>query len=86
MSYALTIHDIPDDLYEALRAEAASLGTSMNKAAKALMSSALGLVNRKRPDHSAELAPFYGGLDDETWSAARESVAEGRKIDPEDWA
>ena len=86
MSYAITLHDIPDDLYAALRAEADRLGTSMNRAAKSMLAAAAGLVRTRQPDHDAELAPFFGGLDDTTWRSAKKAVAESRIIDPEDWA
>ncbi len=86
MPYALTLHDIPDDLYEALRADAERVGTSMNKAAKTLLASALGLLKSKRPNHDKELAPFFGGLDDALWISAKKSVADSRRIEPKDWA
>lgn len=86
MPAALTLHDIDDDLYTALRANADSLGTSMNRAAKALLASALGLVRRKKEDHDKELSPFFGGLDNATWSRAKAAIAEFRRIEPEDWS
>lgn len=85
MPYALTLHDIPDDLYAAMRADANRVGTSMNKSAKALLASALGLLKTRRPDHDKELAPFFGGLDDELWISAKQSVADSRRIEPKDW-
>ena len=86
MPNALTLHDIPDDLYDALRADAARVGTSMNKAAKALLASALGLLTPRHPNHDSELAPFFGGLDTELWSRAKECVAASRRVEPEDWS
>lgn len=85
MSYALTIHDIPDDLYEALRAEAASLGTSMNKAAKALMSSALGLVTSKRRNEFADFFANGPYITDKEAEAAYAAVRECRQIDWDEW-
>ena len=86
MPAALTLHDIPDDLYAALRENADSFGISMNKAAKALLSSALGLVRREKPDHDKDLAPFFGGLDDDLWRKAKETVMAARRLEPEDLA
>ena len=85
MPYALTLHDIPDDLYEALRADADRVGTSMNKAAKALLASALGLLKSKRPNHVSDFLALAGTLSDEEAAQMREAVAECRTIDWNDW-
>ena len=85
MPYALTLHDIPDDLYEALRADADRVGTSMNKAAKALLASALGLLKPKRPNHVSDFLALAGAISDEEAAQMREAVAECRTIDWKDW-
>ena len=49
---ALTLHSMDDNLVLALHRHAAELGTSLNQAAKALLSNALGLIatdERKSP-------------------------------------
>jgi len=49
---ALTLHSMDDNLVMALHRHAAELGTSLNQAAKSLLSSALGLIatdERKAP-------------------------------------
>ena len=85
MPYALTLHDIPDDLYAALRADADRVGTSMNKAAKALLASALGLLKAKRPNYVADFRALAGSISDDEADELREAVAECRTIDWKDW-
>lgn len=85
MPAAITLHDIDDDLYAALRENAARAGTSLNRAAKALLASALGLVHRKRPDHVAEFAALAGTITAEDAAALRRAVAAQRTIDEELW-
>ncbi len=85
MPYALTLHDIPDDLYEALRLDAERVGTSMNKTAKALLASALGLLKSKRPNHVADFLALAGSISDEEADQMRKAVAECRTIDWKDW-
>lgn len=85
MPNALTLHDIPDDLYEALRADAARLGTSMNKAAKALLASALGLVKPRRPNHSVEFRSLAGSITRKEADEMRTAVSECRTIDMGEW-
>ncbi|MBQ6247516.1 MAG: hypothetical protein IJK04_11660 [Kiritimatiellae bacterium] len=85
MPYALTLHDIPDDLYAALRADAEHVGTSMNKAAKALLASALGLLKPARPNYADAFRALAGAISDEEAAEMREAVAECRTIDRKDW-
>ena len=85
MPYALTLHDIPDDLYAALRADADRVGTSMNKAAKALLASALGLLKAKRPNYVDDFRALAGSISNDEADELREAVAECRTIDWKDW-
>lgn len=85
MPYALTLHDIPDDLYAALRADADRVGTSMNKAAKAILASALGLLKTKRPNYVDDFRALAGSISDDEADELREAVAECRTIDSKDW-
>ena len=85
MSYALTLHDIPTDLYEALRADAGRLGTSMNRAAKTLLSSALGLVRPERPVYTDAFRALAGSISESEADEMRAAAADFRKIDPKDW-
>ena len=85
MPNALTLHDIPDDLYEALRADAARIGTSMNKAAKALLASALGLLKPRHPDHVAEFRALAGSISREEADEMRTAVSECRTVDMGEW-
>ena len=61
------------------------VGTSMNKAAKALLASALGLLNSRRPNHVSDFLALAGAISDEEAAQMRESVAECRTIDWKDW-
>ena len=85
MPYALTLHDIPDDLYAALRADADRVGTSMNKAGKALLASALGLLKAKRPNYVDDFRALAGSISNDEADELREAVAECRTIDWKDW-
>ncbi len=85
MPYALTLHDIPDDLYAALRADADRVGTSMNKAAKAILASALGLLKAKQPNYEDDFRALAGSISDDEADELREAVAECRTIDWKDW-
>lgn len=85
MPAALTLHDIPDDLYAALRANADSLGTSMNRAAKALLSKALGLVKTKRRNEFAEFFANGPYITDEEAEELHNAVRECRQIDWKEW-
>ncbi len=85
MPYALTLHDIPDDLYEALRSDADRVGTSMNKAAKTLLASALGLLKPARPNYADAFRSLAGAISDEEAAEMHEAVAECRTIDSKDW-
>lgn len=85
MPAAITLHDIDDDLHAALRENAARVGTSLNRAAKALPASAVGLVHHKKPDHVAEFAALAGAFTAEDAAALRCAVAAQRTIDEELW-
>ena len=85
MPYALTLHDIPDDVYAALRADAERIGTSMNKAAKTLLASALGLLKPARPNYEDSFRALAGAISDEEAAEMRQAVAECRTVDWKDW-
>lgn len=85
MPAAITLHNIDDDLYAALRENAERTGVSLNRAAKALLAGALGLVRRKKPDHTADFAALAGSISAEDAAALRRAVAERRTIDEELW-
>lgn len=85
MSYALTLHDIPDDLYAALRAEADRLGTSMNRAAKSMLAAATGLVRPKRRNDFEVFSANGPYITDKEAEELYAAVAECRKIIPGEW-
>ena len=83
---ALTLHTIDDNLAFALRRYADDLGTSLNKAAKALLSGALGLTTadcRPRPG----FLKFAGSIShkDAKSMMAFVNEAEFSKVSAEDW-
>ncbi len=86
MSDVLTLHAIDPLLSRSLAAYAKRERKSLNQSAKELLASALGLIHRKTAtNHDAELAPFFGCLDDETWTKAKTALEDFGRIDPEDW-
>ena len=83
---ALTLHTIDDNLAAALRRHADELGTSLNKAAKALLAGALGLTTadrRRRPG----FLKFAGSISrkDAKSMMAFVNDAEFSKVSAEDW-
>lgn len=86
MTTVLTLHALDPALSRGLSAYAKRERKSLNQSAKELIATALGLVRRKvAVDHDAELAPFFGRLDDETWTKAKSSLKDFDRVDPEDW-
>ncbi len=86
MTDVLTLHAIDPLLGRSLSAYAKRERKSLNQSAKELLASALGLARRKHAtDHDAELAPFFGCLDDKTWSSAKRALEDFDRVDPEDW-
>ena len=82
----LTLHALDPALSCGLASYAKRERKSLNQSAKELLASALGIVRRKvATDHDAELAPFFGCLDDATWARARKAQKDFERIDPEDW-
>ena len=83
---ALTLHSMDDNLVLALHRHAAELGTSLNQAAKALLSSALGLVaaeERKTPG----FMKFAGKISSQDAESMMSFVDEAdfSKVSAEDW-
>lgn len=83
---ALTLHSMDDNLVLALHRHAAELGTSLNQAAKALLSSALGLVatgERKSPG----FMKFAGSISSKDGESMMSFVDEAdfSKVSAEDW-
>ena len=83
---ALTLHSMDDNLVMALHRHAAELGTSLNQAAKSLLSSALGLVatdERKAPG----FMKFAGTISSKDAESMRFFVDEAdfSKVSAEEW-
>ena len=86
MPAVLSLHALDPVLSRRLSAYAKRERKSLNQSAKELLASALGIVRRKAAtDHDAELAPFFGCLDDATWARAKAVQKDFERIDPEDW-
>ena len=86
MSSVLTLHAIDPVLSRRLSSYARRERKSLNQSAKELLASALGIVRRKAvTDHDAELAPFFGCLDEAAWARAKAAQKDFDRIEPEDW-
>lgn len=86
MPAVLTLHALDPDLSRRLSSYAKKEKKSLNQSAKELLASALGIVRRKNAtDHDAELAPFFGCLDDAVWARAKEAQKDFDRIEAEDW-
>ena len=86
MADVLTLHALDPALSKGLAAYARRERKSMNQSAKELLSAALGLSRRKHvTDHDADLAQFFGCIDDETWEKAKTVLKDFEHVDEEDW-
>ena len=88
MPAALTLHNIDDELYAAVRAYAAETKTSLGSAFKQLARRALGLPTAEeqaRIDAWNEWEKLYGCLSEEEVRPLREALELQSHIDPEMW-
>ena len=88
MSTALTLHNIDDELYAAVRVYAHETKTSLGAAFKQLARRALGLPTAEeqaRIDAWEEWKRRYGRLSDEDVKPLREALAWQSQIEPEMW-
>ncbi len=88
MPTALTVHNIDDELYAAVKAYAAETKTSLGAAFKQLARQALGLPTAEeqaRIDAWEEWRQLYGGLSEEEVKPLRDALAAQRQIEPEMW-
>ena len=86
MADVLTLHALDPALSKGLAAYARRERKSMNQSAKELLSSALGLSRRKPvTDHDADLAQFFGCIDDETWEKAKTVLKDFEHVEEEEW-
>ena len=83
---ALTLHSMDDNLVLALHRHAAELGTSLNQAAKTLLSSALGLVatGERKPPGFMKFAGTISSKDAESMMSFVDE-ADFSKVSAEDW-
>ena len=88
MSTALTLHNIDDELYAAVRDYARETKTSLGAAFKLLARRALGLPTaeeKARIDAWEEWKRRYGRLSDEEVKPLREALELQSRIEPEMW-
>ena len=86
MADVLTLHALDPALSKGLAAYARRERKSMNQSAKELLASELGLSCRKPlKDHDADLAQFFGCIDDETWKKAKTVLEDFEHVDGEAW-
>ena len=85
MSTALTLHNIDDELYAAVRDYAAESKTSLGAAFKQLARRALGLPTAEEQERIDAVNALFGRLSEEDVKPLREALAAQRRIEPEMW-
>ena len=86
MPAALTLHNIDDELYAAVRDYAAEAKTSLGAAFKQLARRALGLPTAEEQERIDAVNALFGGrLSEEDVKPLREALAAQRRIEPEMW-
>lgn len=85
MPAALTLHNIDDELYAAVRDYAAEAKTSLGAAFKQLARRALGLPTAEEQERIAAVNALFGRLSEEDVKPLREALAAQRRIEPEMW-
>ena len=85
MPSALTLHNIDDELYAAVRAYAAETKTSLGAAFKQLARRALGLPTAEEQERIDAWKALYGCLSEEEVRPLREALEWQSQIEPEMW-
>ena len=85
MPAALTLHNIDDELYAAVRDYAAEAKTSLGAAFKQLARRALGLPTADEQERIDAVNALFGRLSEEDVKPLREALAAQRRIEPEMW-
>lgn len=85
MPAALTLHNIDDELYAAVRDYAAEAKTSLGAAFKQLARRALGLPTAEEQERIDAVNALFGRLSEEDVKPLREALAAQRRIEPEMW-
>ncbi len=85
MPAALTLHNIDDELYAAVRAYAAETKTSLGSAFKQLARRALGLPTAEEQARIDAVNSLFGCLSEEEVRPIREALELQSQIDPEMW-
>ncbi len=85
MPAALTLHNIDDELYAAVRDYAAEAKTSLGAAFKQLARRALGLPTAEEQERIDAVNALFGRLSEEDAKPLREALAAQRRIEPEMW-
>lgn len=81
----LTIRKIPDTVAKAIRKRADSNHYSLNKAAVSILEEAVNGKPEKTPVVYHDLDWFFGSWDKKQVTTMHNSIAAGRRIDPELW-
>ena len=85
MASALTLHTLDEALSRSLSDYARRHNKSLNQSAKELLSSALGVSEPRKTDHSADLERFFGAWDDDTANRLRKNLESFNAINEETW-
>ena len=83
---SITIHNLDDPLERRIMERAKKDGKSLNKTIKTLLSEALGIRQKKKPDNREEFADLCGAWSKAEAKAFMKAAADFEKIDAEDWA
>lgn len=85
MSTALTIHNIDDELYAALRSYAAEAKTSLGAAFKTLARRALGLPTEEEQARIDSVNALFGRISHDDAKPLYEAIDWQSKVEPEMW-
>lgn len=85
MPAALTLHNIDDELYAAVRDYAESTKSSLGGAFKQLARRALGLPTEEEQERTDAVNALFGILSEEDVAPLREALALQSQIEPEMW-
>lgn len=83
---SITIHGLDEPLYELIKEQAKTQGTSLNKTTKRLLAESLGVEPSPKDDHQKDFMDLFG-----VWSEAEakefaRSAQDFEKIEPKEWS
>ncbi|MFQ5742205.1 MAG: ribbon-helix-helix protein, CopG family [Acidobacteriota bacterium] len=82
---SFTIHNLDDETAKLLDERARRENSSINRAVKRLLRSALGLDDRPPTDHRAEFMDLFGTWTDGEAATFDEAIRALRSVERDDW-